>query len=257
MPLFIANIFLSGCSSSELLSQPAKPLLPQSNVTCNELSFYLDPALGNGTKCESVLESTSPDMPSYYVFIYPAHTELTIQNYPLTQTQFPPQIWVYPVQRFSELLPDIIPARVYELQSFISTGIWEEKVRPFLPTIFEKQSFVTHEKALSFNGGQGVRYVTQYTEGPNPITNRNIIYTFQGLTDDEIYWVAVTLPISNPILPDEYNTLPQGYTQERLMLDYDTYIGEVQSALNKQTLDSFTPGFNSLDKLVESITINP
>lgn len=255
--LFIANLFCFGCNAYDQITKPTEPYLPQSNVTCNELSFYLDPALGNGAMCESVPESTSPDMPTYFVFIYPAHTELTIQNYPLTQTQFTPQIRVYPVQRFSELLPDIIPAQVSELQSFISSGVWKEKERPFLPAIFEKQSFVIHEKGITFDGGKGVRYITQYTEGPNPITNRNIIYTFQGLTDDESYWVAVTLPISSPILPNEYGTLPEGYTQEQLMLDYDTYITDVKTALEQQTLNAFCPSIESLDSLAESITIQP
>ena len=56
----------------------------------------------------------------YYVFIYFAHTELTIQNYPLTHTQFPPRVWIYPVSRFGELLPDILPPRVDDLKRLIS-----------------------------------------------------------------------------------------------------------------------------------------
>jgi len=254
--LFFVNVIMSGCNSSEPLSQPTQPILPQVNVTCNELSFYLDPTLGEETACELVPESTNPSMPSYYVFIYPTHTELSIQNYPQTQTQFPPQIWVYPIQRFIELLPDIISPRLSEMQNYIASGTWTEGVRPFLPAILEKQSFITHEKGLSFNGGQGVRYITQYTEGPKPITNMNIIYTFQGLTNDGKYWVAVTLPISNPILPDEYDSLPSGYTQESLLLNYETYISDVKDSLQEQTIISFSPTIDILDSLVESITLN-
>ena len=229
--------------------------LPMVNVTCNELSFYLDPVLGDGYACETVPENDSSDIPAYYVFIYPTHTELTIQGYPLTKTQFPPQIWVYPVSRFSELLPDILPPRVAELKRLISNGSWSSGELPFLPVIPQVQTFHIHETVLTFNGGQGVRFITEYSESPTPITNRVIIYTFQGLSDDGRYWVAVTLPISSPILPDDNDTLPAGYTQESLLLNYDAYASEVKDALAAQTPGSFFPAIDSLDSLVKSITI--
>src|SRR5512137_2754507 len=92
--LFAATVLMLGCIPQDTPSQLIIPTLPKANVTCNELSFYLDPALGNGYECETVPESSSSDIPMD-VFIYPAHTELTIKNYPLTHTQFPPQIWIY------------------------------------------------------------------------------------------------------------------------------------------------------------------
>ena len=255
MTLFTALIILPGCNPADNLIPDTETNLSQVNVSCNEIAFYLDPSLGDDYECETLPESNSSDRPSYYVFIYPTHTEVTLQDYPLTQTQFPPQLWVYPVARFSEQLPEIIPPLVSDLQHYISAGTWSGKNLPFLPAILEKQAFFAHEKALSFNGGQGIRYITQYSEGPNPITNKNIIYTFQGLTDDEMFWVAVTLPISHPILPDEYTTLPDGYTQESLILDYTTYTQDVKNRLSAELADSFSPALPILDSLVMSITI--
>ena len=55
-----------------------------------------------------------------YVFIFPKHTELTIQDYPLEKTQFPPMLSIYPVERFRELLPDYFPARLSDLQQLLS-----------------------------------------------------------------------------------------------------------------------------------------
>lgn len=253
--LFTAIMILSGCKRPDKFIHDIEPNLPQVNASCDEISFYLDPSLGNGLKCETIPESNSPDRPSYYVFIYPTHTEVSIQNYPLTKTQFPPQLWIYPVTRFSEQLPEIIPPLVSDLQRIISTGTWSDKKLPFLPAILETQSFFAHEKVISFNCGQGIRYITEYSEGPNPITNKNIIYTFQGLTDDGKYWVAVTLPISHPILPDEYSTLPEGYTQESLILYYTTYTQDLKGKLSAELPGSFSPALSILDILVKSITI--
>ena len=248
---------ISSCNSSETPSQPTVSTLPTPNITCNDFSFYLDPALGNGVKCETVPESSSSDLPKgmAYVYIYPAHTELTIRNYPLTDTQFPPRTWIYPVSRFNELLPDILPPRVSALKRLISGDTLSNEDFPFLPPIPEIQTFFIHETGLSFNGGQGVRFITEYSEVPFPINNRSIIYTFQGLTDDGMYWVAVTLPISNPILPANYDTLPNGYTQESLIQSYSSYVSDVKAALEAQAPDSFYPTINSLDSLIKSIVI--
>ncbi len=255
LALFTAIIFLSGCSRSNEFTPDTELDLTQNNITCNKISFYLDPSLGDGYECTTVPESSSPDRPTYYPFIYPTHTEVTIQNYPLTQTQFPPQIWIYPVAEFSEQLPEVIPLLVADLKSIISDGTISGKRMPFLPAVLEQQTFFAHEKNISFTGGQGIRFITEYSEGPNPITNQNIIYTFQGLSDDGMYWVAVTLPISHPTLPDEYSTLPEGYTQESLIMDNAAYTNDVGGRLSTVAPDSFTPDLSILDDLIMSITI--
>ncbi len=247
---FTAVVMISGCSPSTI------PTLPPANVTCNELSFYLDPALGSGYECETVPENSSSDIPMD-IFIYPAHTELTIQNYPLTGTQFSPQIWIYPVNRFSELLPDVLPRRVSNLESFIASGTWSSGELPFLPPLPMAQTLFSHEAVLLFNSGQGVRFITHYNESSNPIDNRTIFYTFQGLTDDGMYWVAVTLPISSPILPDDsdFPPPPEGYTDESWFQNYDSYVSDMKDALDAQPPGSFFPTINSLDSLVRSITV--
>jgi hypothetical protein len=223
--------------------------MPAVNVTCHELSFYLDPSLGSDYKCETVPESSSSDIPMD-IFIYPAHTELTIYDYPLTVTQAITMIYIYPVDRFSELLPDVLPRSVVDLNSFLSGGTLSSRALPFLPPMPLAQVFFSQETVLSFHGGQGVRYLTQYNEFDNTINNKAILYTFQGITDDGMYWVTVTLPISNPILPAA-NPL-EGYTGSQ---KYDSYVREVKDALDAQAPGSFSPTLNILDNLVNSISV--
>ncbi len=279
--LFIMAAVLSGCSLPDTFAPPntaiisdigtpnenpaslktptvpAIPALPQANVSCNQLSFYLDASLGNDYKCDTVAESSSVNLPKSmaYVFIFPTHTALTILNYPLTRTQFSPQIWVYPVSRFSELLPDYIPTRVADLERLIEGDSWSGRQLPFLPANPQIQTFSIQQAIIPFNGGQGVRYITEYTDGPFPISNRNIIYTFQGLTNDGMYWVAVTLPVSNNLLPDTDDTLPEGYTQESLSENYNAYVSKLKAELESQSPGSFFPTIEILDTLVKTITV--
>jgi hypothetical protein len=191
------------------------------------------------------------------IFTYPAHTEITIQDYPLTHTQFPPMIYIYPVDRFSELLPDVLPRRVSDLESFNSGDAMISPVLPFLPPMPLTQILFSQETVLSFNGGQGVRYITQYNEMDNTINNKAIFYTFQGISDDGMSWVTVTLPISHPILPanNSFPPPPEGYTEETWSQNYDSYVREVKDALDAQGPGSFSPTLNILDNLVSSISV--
>lgn len=254
--LFAATVMISSCSPRETPNQPAVPTLPLANVTCNELSFYLDPSLGSVYECKTVPESSSSDIPMD-IFIYPAHTELIVNDYPLTPTQAITMIYIYPVDRFSELLPDVLPRKIADLNSYISGGALSSRALPFLPPMPSTQVFFSQETVLSFNGGQGTRYVTQYNEMDNTINNKAIFYTFQGVTDDGMYWVAVILPISNPILPanNSFPPPPEGYTEETWSQNYDSYVREVKEALDAQPPASFSPAINTLDSLVESINV--
>ena len=254
--LFAGSVMISSCSPRHSPSQAAVPTPPRANVTCKELSLYLDPALGSAYECDTVPESSSSDTPMD-VFIYPDHTELTIQNYLLTRTQFPPQVLIYPVNRFCELLPEVLPRRVSDLESFISSGTWTSRELPFLPPLPMAQTFFSHETVISFNGGQGVRFITGYNESMHPISNRTIFYTFQGLTDDGMYWVAVTLPINSPILPADvdFPPPPEGFADEGWFQNYSSYVSDVKDALEAQAPGSFFPTINSLDNLVRSINV--
>lgn len=278
--LFAVAIMMSGCSQPDTPTQvviptqpdtptpvaaPTQPdtpplitvpTLPLANVTCNELSFYLDPSLGSDYECETVPESSSSDIPMD-IFIYPAHTELIINDYPLTQTQAITMIYIYPVNRFSELLPDVLPRSIADLNSFISGGALSSRVLPFLPPMPLTQVFFSQETVLSFNGGQGARYITQYNEMDNTINNKAIFYTFQGLTDDGMHWVTVTLPISHPILPanNSFPPPPEGFTEETWSQNYDSYVSQVKDELDAQAPGSFFPTVNMLDNLVNSIRV--
>ena len=220
------------------------------NVTCNELALYLDPALASGYDCQTIPES------SMEFEMYPAHTELTLQGYPLADKFFTPHISIYPVQRYTELLPDFIPGRVSDLQTLIGGGAAGDSL-PFLPVFNAAQTFHAQYQVIPFVSGSGIRYLTLYAQYFAPVNNHDLFYTYQGLTSDGQYWVSAILPINNPILPANADNPPSGVSWEEFSNNYDPYIADMIAQLNAQPQDAYTPSLGLLDALVASITIQP
>lgn len=227
------------------------PVVPAPNVTCHELSLYLDPALASTTTCEVIAESTLE------MNVHPQYTTLTLQDYPLQNKFFPATISVYPVQAYSALRPDIIPGLVSDLQVLIAGGAPDASHIPFLPIFNAAQTFHANYNLNPFVNGGGVRFLTLYAQYFAPVNNQDLFYTYQGLTPDGLYWVSAILPINHVILPETADPPPGGMTWEQFSVNYEVYIADMITQLQAQTPDSFTPTLTALDALVASISIQP
>jgi hypothetical protein len=223
---------------------------PVANVTCNELALTLDPALASSYNCETVPEST--DM----MEVYPQYSIVTLQGYVLSDKFFTPHISVYPIQGYTELLPDFILGQVSGLQILISGGAASDPL-PFLPTFNAAQIFHTKYQVVPFMSGGGIRYLTLYAQYFAPINNHDLFYTYQGLTSDGKYWVSAILPINNPILPANGDDPPGSMSWDEFNNNYGPYLTDISNQLNSQNSDSYTPNLAMLDALVASITIQP
>jgi hypothetical protein len=232
-----------------------EPPVPQTNVTCNELALFLDPALATGFACQTLPETGGPDNPGFE--INPQYTELTLTGYVLSDRFFTPKILVFPVQRFSELAPDVIPARVSALQILIGGGSIGDNALPLLPIFNAGQTFHARDQVIPFASGSGIRFLTLYAQYFAPINNHDVFYTFQGLTSDGKYWISAILPVSNPILPANGDNPPNGQSWDDFGNNYTTYITDIVTQLNSQSQESYSPTVTMLDALVSSIRIQP
>jgi hypothetical protein len=225
------------------------PPAAQTNATCNEMRLFLDPALATGFSCQSVAEvAGDPNAPGSTV--NPKYTEITLTGYILSDRFFTPIINLYPVQRYSELLPDVISPKVAALQALIGGGSTGGKGLPFLLNFNAAQELYVQYKVISFGSGNGIRYLTQYSQFADPINNHEVFYTYQGLTSDGKYWIFAILPISNPLLPADSNNPPN-------MQDWDGYMAALTTQLNAQPPESFSPTMPMLDALIASLRVQP
>ena len=239
---------------STVTDTPVVPTVPpaiQTNTTCNEMAIYLDPALASDYTCETIPASLEG------MEIEPQYTKLTLQGYPLSGEFFTPHIAILPVQDYSDLVPDFIPARVAELQALIGGGAPNKKSLPLLPIFNAMQMIDAQYLLLPFGSGGGIRYLTLYAQYYAPINNHDLFYTYQGLTNDGKYWVSAILPINHPNLPANGDNPPGGQTADQFNNNYDSYIIDMTTQLNSQAAESYTPSLTLLDALVSSITIQP
>ncbi|MGB7539410.1 MAG: hypothetical protein WBM17_12800 [Anaerolineales bacterium] len=224
----------------------------QTNVQCNELEFYLDPALASGSNCETVPENIENDP-----FQLPEYTQVTLQGYVLPPDQpYFQTIHVYRLAEFLALRPQASTG-VDALKALIAGGAPGADALPVMDLLGAAQEFHAQYKVVSFANGSGIRFVSQYAQYYAPINNHDMFLIFQGLTSDEQYYVSAILRISNPILPANADNPPGGLSWEAFGNQFDTYIVDITNQLNAQPEASFVPGIPLLDALIQSITITP
>jgi hypothetical protein len=241
-------------SVTETPTVPVPTTIP-ANVICNKLSLYLDPALGSGYNCQTIPESSGADLP--YFAINPQYTEVTFQGYSLADTFFPAHIDIFPVQRFRELVPDVMNERLPALQTLIAGGTPGSSALPLLPIENAAQVFYCQAAVIQFQSGSGIRFLTEYAQYYAPVNNHDMFYSVQGLTSDGQYWISATLPVSSPILPEDGTNPPGGQTWENFTNNYDSYKTDIIAQLNAQTPGSFMPTLTMLDALINSIIVQP
>jgi hypothetical protein len=161
-----------------------------------------------------------------------------------------PAGFVNQMQALSELLETgIDPARCTQ-------PITGEPVLPFLPWINMKQTFCAQPQIIEFAGGRGIRYLSYYAQGPGPVLDREVFYTFQGLTDDEQFYVAAFFPVKTGIFPTEAPACPgcndPGYDP---VAEWATVLGGQLIQLNALPETDFVPSLAVLDDLVRTIQI--
>ena len=182
------------------------------------------------------------------------HDDFTFYDYPLSDTFHKAHIAIYRVAEFLEVNPSA-EEMVAELESFLAEKPDDPENVPFVLPIFNAGQMLTVQvEYLPFEGGSGVRFVSQYGQAAWPINNQDIFYAYQGLTDDGNYIISAVLPVTHPSLPAEGETL-MGDEYEAFINTYDAYILEIESHLDLEDPESFFPELTALDEMMETMQV--
>jgi hypothetical protein len=253
---------------------PVAPQFPAGPETANYFefdgifSFTYDPILALMVEAQTVdAVPVSPEV--MFAESHPTFAQFSFLGYDggrLFQLPYPfqtPRLMVFPTQDFPAFGSDSatdFSRQLQDLQSLLegqpdlaerctrTTPISSELALPFLPWLNSAQVFCSQPQYIQFNGGKGIRYLTAFAQGLDPLTDPVIFYTFQGLSQDGQHYFSAVFPVLTGVFPLEIHPgvdgqLPQNMTAEQL------------DALNSQPGDLFQPALGQLDALVSSLEV--
>lgn len=268
-----------GLISSSVLHSYYSETWPSSSdsksVSYRGVTFSYDPSLATeikGKVLPAIVLENADDKPDG---IMPEHIAFTLVGSYASghkSSFFAPEIHIYPIEAYkraliiSEKYVQQLEGDVEKLKSLLSeepTAV--NQAIPFLPFgIDATQSFRAHVKFVEFKDGKGVLFVTQYDIEPSLVNNSGLVYVFQGISNDGVYYISATFPITAPSLnlPKEYETgtyedykLPTVFGKDDEK-NYSEYRAKMVRKLEELPPDKFEPGLNKFEELIRSLCVS-
>ena len=233
-------------------------------VSLQNVSFVIPDGLSSGATSQAIPNNPT-DQNSGPWAVAPAHVEFTLNGYNLPAGSFSTiQIDVYPAQEYASMY-DGAKISLQRLQTALSnpSAPLTNDNLPQVPYFNAASMFAAQVKSIQFKNGSGIRMITQYGQAVGPVTNNGTFYHFEGLTSDGKYYIVAILPIQAPFLangndpnaPTPADGVPfPGYTSMDPK-DYENYFQAVADKMNVTSNDTFSPSLNTLDTLIQSISI--
>lgn len=137
-----------------------------------------------------------------------------------------------------------------------ATPLVEDAGLPFLPWVNMKQAFCAQPELIEFSNGKGIRYISWFSQGPNPVLDQQVFYTFQGLSDDGQYYVAALFPVQTGIFPDAPPACDTCGDADPFA-EMTALLTEQLTQLNALEAGSFSPSLTMLDNVIRSLSIAP
>lgn len=106
-----------------------------------------------------------------------------------------------------------------------------------------------HLATGEFQNGNGYRFLNSKSFDVSSLISSQTNYLYQGITNDEKYFVSVVFVVDAPFLTDLVNA-PLNTNEE-----FETYFQTVQDRIKNAHPDDFQPSLMMLDALVSSIVI--
>lgn len=232
-------------------------------VTYGPLGFVLLSGIASGFVGDQFSRVEGDNVAPWEVT--PGHTQVTLDGYLLQGKFHQPQIFVYPATEYAVLYPAAFES-IHRLDNILyGPGAPDlSQPLPTVPFFNAGQVFASNVQAISFQGGSGIRFLTEYAQNSAPVNNNDLFYHFQGLSRNGDYYIIAIFPITAPVLAESSDPgaiLPPGGVAfpdiNNPDPDMQGYYASVTDLLNATSPDAFTPTINQLDALIQSMQITP
>jgi len=262
-PTTTPEIFISLTQAIPATAVPSATPVTKTSVTFGRLSLEIPSSVASGASGQEYPRNDSED--AAYWDKTPGHLQVSLNDYYVLQGKFhQPQIYVYPAMPYVELVPAAFES-MHRLRNVMnpSAPITVDQL-PAVPFFNAAQVFASNIQSVSFQNGSGIRFLTEYAQYAAPVNNHELVYHFQGFTDDGEYYIIAILPITAPVLAETSDAgapIPAGGIPYLLMADpnadMQTYYASITDLLNATSPDAFTPSISQLDALIQSMWVAP
>jgi hypothetical protein len=238
-------------------STPVETSVQSVEVTVDSLTVSLSPELAGGVRGMQIPPADGQDLP--YWELTPGHTVFNLEGYLLQQKFHEPQLYIYPALEYAQLVPGAFES-MHRLRNVLyDSGSLSADQLPAVPFFNAAQVFASNLQLISFQNGEGVRFLTEYAQYAAPINNHDLFYHFQGFTNDGEYYIIAIFPVTAPVLAETSDTeavLPAGGIAFPDLndpnADFQGYYTAVSELLTATPPDGFTPTLSQLDALIQS-----
>jgi hypothetical protein len=221
-------------------------------VDFNGITFSYDPSIAQGVTTTVI--PAVPEGEGAPWDMAPQTEQIDFTNYATGKKFHDPRIMIYPVNEYKALNPQVAEI-ITELQQDIATkpNLPSGSI-PLLPVWNAAQLFNAAPAYISFQNGQGIRFLAEYGQYSAPVNNADLFYTFQGITNDGKYYISAILPVTHPSLPADTNV--DATLQAQINNNYESYLAGLLPTLASQPPISFTPALSLLDVMIQSLKIH-
>ena len=244
----------------------ALPVFAQENdtntVTFNGFSISFSDELATNVNVAQVAgETTEGDAPFWLEI---AHTQFSLYStFPVPEGVIDPiaSIRFYDTADFGG--NEFVEAELAELKALleahpdlagylVSAQNLSEGTLPFMPLFPAAQVLRAKIEYVETDAVAGVRYITMYSQAAEPLTSRDLMVTFQGLSLDGTTYVMALMPLETTLFGDE---LPEDFDWDEFIEGLNDYINESAQLIDEAPAEAFSPALGLFDALVQSISL--
>jgi hypothetical protein len=167
-------------------------------------------------------------------------------------------VYITPLAEY-EAAADFAPGTIADLRALIDDPGSLSGCVPELPlgTFYRMcghQQFNSNLKRVNFANGSGVRFITIHgIHDFSPVDNENLVYVFQGFTDDGKYYVKMFVRLLHAQLP-VVGEIPAEIYGAADQEQVDKYFDDFREMLNESEAD-FSPKLDWIDAFLASLRV--
>ena len=213
------------------------------------ICLYYDPQLVLDVQPLSEKIIAEEEGPPYVV----AHPNIIHFDLSMEQAQ----VYIVDVEAY-ETVADFAAESFSQLDALISDPDSLSDCVPELPldTFYrtcDHQQFAANLKAVNFANGSGIRFITVHgIQDFAPVDNENLVYVFQGFTDDGNYFIKMYVNLLHSQLPDTGEIPQEVYTGDQEVVS--GFFESIADSLNSSE-DDYSPTLDWIDDFLASLRI--